>query len=162
NDTATTENYTLSQFTSHISHDLNTPITIIIKNGGLALSKKRSADEYRTALHMISVECEATSQLLDTLLAIARADLVHQKIEWRAVNLTEIVNEVCQQFEAGALVKGQLLQFDIACDIWIRGDQSLLRRTIAILLDNAIKYTPEAGSIMISLTQKERLIELRV
>jgi signal transduction histidine kinase len=46
--------------------------------------------------------------------------------------------------------------------VWIRGDQSLLRRTIAILLDNAIKYTPEAGSIMISLTQKERLIELQV
>jgi two-component system, OmpR family, heavy metal sensor histidine kinase CusS len=152
----------LTQFTSDISHDLSTTITIMMTTAGLALSKKRSSDEYRTALHTISVECDATSQLLDTLLAIARADLVHQKIEWRAVNLTEIVNEVCQQFEAGALVKRQLLRFDAACDIWIRGDQSLLRRAIAILLDNAIKYTPEAGSIIISLTQKGRLIELQV
>jgi two-component system heavy metal sensor histidine kinase CusS len=152
----------VTQFTSDISHDLSTTITIMMTTAGLALSKKRSSDEYRTALRTISIECEATSQLLDTLLAIARADLVHQKIEWRPINLTEIVNEVCQQFEASAKIKRQSLRLQVAHDVWIRGDMSLLRRTVAILLDNAIKYTPETGFIEIMLTQRERLIELEV
>jgi two-component system heavy metal sensor histidine kinase CusS len=152
----------LTQFTGDLSHDLSTTITIMLTTAGLALSRERSNEEYRTALSTISVECEATSQLLDDLLAVARADLVHQNIEWKPVDVSEIVREVCQHFEARAKLKDQSLTVDISSEIWTLGDLSLLRRMVAILLDNAIKYTPESGSVLISLMNRDEIIQLQV
>src|SRR5260370_12396732 len=78
----------LTQFSGDLSHDLSTTITIMLTTAGLALSRDRSNDEYRTALNTISVECEATSRLLEDLLAVARADLMHQNIEWKPVDIS--------------------------------------------------------------------------
>jgi two-component system, OmpR family, heavy metal sensor histidine kinase CusS len=152
----------LTQFTSDISHDLSTTITIMMATAGLALSRDRSPEEYKTALNNINVECEATAQLLDTLLAIARADLVHQKIEWKVINLTELVIEVSQQFQPRAVLKGQIISVQVQDGIWTNGDLSLLRRLVSILIDNAIKYTPVAGSIAVSLERCCGIFELRV
>jgi two-component system heavy metal sensor histidine kinase CusS len=152
----------LTQFTSDISHDLSTAITIMMATTGLALSKERSPEEYRTALNNINVECEATAQLLDTLLVMARTDLVHQKIEWKILNLTELITEVAQQSEPRAIIKGQSIKRQVQDGIFTFGDLSLLRRMVSILVDNAIKYTPQGGSITVSLAQIEKNFELRV
>lgn len=152
----------LTQFTSDISHDLSTTITIMMTTAGLALSRNRSPEEYRSALRSINVECEATAQLLDTLLIIARADLVDQKIEWRSVNLTEVVEEVSRQFEARAVLKEQTIDLHAESNVSIEGDLSLLRRMLSILLDNAIKYTPEKGFIRVSLTREENKAIIQV
>ena len=152
----------LTQFTSDISHDLSTAITIMMTTAGLALSRERSPEEYRTALSNISVECEATAQLLDTLLAIARTDLVHQKIEWKPLNLTELVIEIAQQLEPRSIMKEQSIELQIQTGIVTVGDLSLLRRMVSILLDNAIKYTPQGGSITVSLFPDGDSFALRV
>ena len=152
----------LTQFTSDISHDLNTTITIMMTTAGLALSRDRSPAEYRSALRSINVECEATAQMLDTLLAIARADMVDQKIEWKTINLTEMMEEVSQQFEARAVVKGQFIRMRVESGISIDGDLSLLRRMLSIFLDNAIKYTPERGFITVSLTKEGGKAKIQV
>jgi heavy metal sensor kinase len=152
----------LTQFTGDISHDLSTTITIMLTTASLALSRERSAREYQAALSTISAECEATSHLLENLLAVARADLIHQNIERKPVPISQIVFEMCQHFEARARLKNQTLTSNIAADTWMLGDLSLLRRMVTILLDNAIKYTPESGSILISLTTSGNLIQLAV
>jgi heavy metal sensor kinase len=152
----------LTQFTSDMSHDLSTTITIMMTTVGLALSRDRSPDEYKAALHNINVECEATAQLLGTLLAIARTDLVHQKIEWKPINLTELVIEVSRQFQPRTVLKGQTITLQVQDGIWTNGDLSLLRRMVSILVDNAIKYTPEAGAITVSLARRHDAFELRV
>jgi len=152
----------LTQFTGDISHDLNTTITIMLTTASLALSRERSAGEYRAVLKTIAVECEATSQLLEDLLAVARADLVHQNIENELVHISQVASEICRQFEARARLKSQTLTSSIAAEIWMLGDLSLVRRMMTILLDNAIKYTPESGSILIVLTTDERNIQFVV
>ena len=152
----------LTQFTGDLSHDLSTTITIMLTTAGLALSKQRSAEEYRNALTTISVECEATSRLLEDLLAVARADIVYQKIEFKPVDLADIVREVSQHFDARARLKNQKLGCDVEAGTWILGDVSLLRRMLAILLDNAIKYTPESGAVLVSLVASDGVIHLKV
>ena len=152
----------LTQFTGDLSHDLSTTITIMLTTAGLALGKQRSAEEYRNALTTISVECEATSRLLEDLLALARADMVHQKIEFKRVDLAELVREVCQHFDARARLRNQKLDCDVEAGIWILGDVSLLRRMLTILIDNAIKYTPESGAILVSLGGRGEVIRLKV
>jgi heavy metal sensor kinase len=152
----------LTQFTGDLSHDLSTTITIMLTTAGLALSKQRTAEEYRNALTTISVECEATSRLLGDLLAVARADIVHQKIEFEPVDLAALAREICRQFDARARLKHQKLVYEGRADAWVSGDLSLLRRMITILLDNAIKYTPESGTILVSLAVQGAAIHLKV
>ena len=152
----------LTQFTGDISHDLSTAITIMLTTAGLTLNKQRSAEDYRTALITILAECEATSGLLKDLLAVARADVIHKKIDWEPVNVSELVREVYQHFDAKACLKNHNLGCEVEAEVWMFGDLSLLRRMISILLDNAIKYTPESGSILVSLTVKRGVIHFVV
>jgi two-component system heavy metal sensor histidine kinase CusS len=152
----------LTQFTGDISHDLSTTITIMLTTATLALSRKRSTTEYQAALSTISAECEATSQLLENLLALARADLVHQNIAWQPVYISQMLLETYQHFEARATLNNQVLTSDIEDGIWMMGDATLLRRMVTILLDNAIKYTPKSGSIAISLRMSDNVIKLAV
>jgi heavy metal sensor kinase len=151
----------LTQFTADISHDLNTAIAVILSTSGLALIRERSGEEYREALRSIAVECDATSQLLKNLLTIARTDLP-PSANAEPVALSALVREVCQQFAGRARVKEQRLKQMVEVETWTRGDASLLRRMISILLDNAIKYTPEGGRITVSLRQRSTGIELVV
>jgi signal transduction histidine kinase len=152
----------LTQFTSDISHDLRTTITAMLANAEFALRRRRSEEEYRAALTTIVIECNETSRLLNDLLAASRADIVKQKIEWNALELSTLVNEVCTAISAKSDIKRQTLELHTCSEAWTMGDASLLRRLTTILLDNAIKYTPEHGDIVVSLKRDENTIDLEV
>ena len=152
----------LTQFTGDISHDLNTAITIMLTTIGLALNKDRTKREYQTTLQSVAVECEATTRLLDDLLAVARADFVQQRVDRRHVDFGALVEETCGQFDARARLKQQKLDFSVGGCASVAGDASLLRRMVAILLDNAIKYTPDAGRISVSILESAGVVRLAV
>jgi two-component system heavy metal sensor histidine kinase CusS len=152
----------LTQFTSDISHDLRTTITIMLSTAEVCMRRPRSEKEYRSALDTIARECHATSQLLDDLLAAARADIVKQNILRTAVDLSEVARLTCEHLRAKAEVKGQSLQSRICDDAWTMGDSSMLGRMATILLDNAIKYTPQGGAILVSVGAREGYAELEV
>jgi two-component system heavy metal sensor histidine kinase CusS len=152
----------LTQFTSDISHDLRTTITIMLSTAEVCLRRPRSEKDYRSALDTITRECQATSQLLDDLLAAARADMVKQNIQRTAVDLSEVARITCEQLRAKAEVKSQSLQSRTCGDTWTMGDSSMLGRMVTILLDNAIKYTPEGGTILVSVGARKGYAELEV
>ncbi|MBB5059416.1 heavy metal sensor kinase [Granulicella aggregans] len=137
----------LTQFTSDISHDLRTAITVMLSTSQLALRRERSSTEYRESLETILSECQSTATLLDDLLAASRSDIAKQKIEWGEVDLSILLAECCGHLQARAEMKRQQLTLTIDSHAEIRGDASLLRRLINILLDNAMKYTDEGGAI---------------
>jgi len=139
----------LTQLTSDVSHDLRTTITVMLATTQLALSRPRSNQEYRDSLQTIMEECQSTAALLDDLLAAARADTPEQQIERRPLDLGEIIHEVCDHLLARTEMKHQQLTVELEQEIWILGAASLIRRLVSILLDNAIKYTGEYGSIAI-------------
>jgi two-component system, OmpR family, heavy metal sensor histidine kinase CusS len=152
----------LTQFTGDISHDLRTTITIMLSTAEVSLRRQRSGEQYRSALGTIVRECHATSQLLDDLLAAARADIVKQNIEREPVDLSEVARQACEHLCARAEVKHQSLQSRICGDAWTMGDRSMLGRMVTILLDNAIKYTPEGGAILVSMNARDGWGELEV
>ena len=152
----------LAQFTSDISHDLRTTITIMLSTAEVSLRRQRSEREYRAALETIARECEVTTQLLDDLLAAARMDIVKQNIERVPVNLSEIARQSCEHLKAKAEVKSQSLQSRIADETWTMGDSSMLGRLVTILLDNAIKYTPAGGAIRVCVDTHDGYAELEV
>ena len=138
----------LTQFSADVSHDLRTSITVMLGTAQLSLQRHRSEDEYRDDLGRIANECLTASALLDALLSIARSDAFIHEVAFRSVDLTELVIAGCRRIEDLAESKGILLDWHLPAEpIHVEGDELLLHRLLGILLDNAIKYTPEHGEI---------------
>ena len=152
----------LTQFTSDISHDLRTTLTVMLATAQVSIKKERSVVEYQQAIKTIMLECVTTTQLLDDLLAASRADAGNEDLELSLVPLSEVVEEACIAFRTRAEMKRQVLEIDSQPDCWIVGNLSLLRRLVTILVDNAVKYTPEQGKIFVSLTSDRSGTTLKV
>jgi signal transduction histidine kinase len=126
------------------------------------LRRDRTNEEYCAALRTIALECQATTVLLDDLLAAARADMAQQNINLKPVELSAVVEEVCDHLRARTEMKHQRFQTALAPETWVLGDFSMLRRLANILLDNAVKYTPEYGLISVSVFLQGESVRLEV
>ena len=152
------------QFTSDASHDLRTSIGVILATGQLTLRHQRTEEEYREAISTMVSECDSTSHLLEDLLLLARGDVFPGRIELLPVNITTIVKEVSQRAASLASAKAQQIELHVPPNpIVLLGDNKLLPRLLSILIDNAVKYTPEGGAIRIVLErQADGSVQLRV
>jgi heavy metal sensor kinase len=138
----------LSQFSADASHDLRTSITVMLATAQLSLHRHRSEEEYRDALAKIVTECRTAATLLDALLSLAQSDNFVHEVAFKKINLCELVVNGCRRLEDLAESSGILLDWYLPDEtIYIEGDELLLQRLLGILLDNAIRYTPESGEI---------------
>ncbi len=143
----------LSQFSTDVSHDLRTSITVILATAQLALHRGREQDEERDDLDRIVTECRTASTLLDALLSLARSTTFVHEVAFQKIDLCQLVIAGCRRVEDLANNSGILLDWILPKDsVYIEGDELLLHRLLGILLDNAIKYTPEHGQIYVELT----------
>ncbi|HXC94169.1 MAG TPA: ATP-binding protein [Edaphobacter sp.] len=138
----------LSQFSADASHDLRTSITVMLATAQLSLHRHRSEEEYRDSLAKIVTECRTASTLLDALLSLAQSDNFVHEVAFKKINLCELVISGCRRVEDLAESSGILLDWYLPSEtVYIEGDELLLQRLLGILLDNAIRYTPESGEI---------------
>ena len=154
----------LSQFSADASHDLRTSITVMLATAQLSLHRHRSEDEYRDALGKIVMECRTASTLLDALLSLAQSDNFVHEVAFKRIDLCELVVSGCRRVEDLAESSGILLDWYLPSEtIYIEGDELLLQRLLGILLDNAIRYTPESGEIRaeVSLAGDSALVTVR-
>lgn len=143
----------LSDFSADASHDLRTSITVILATAQLGLRGERRADEYREDLERIMHECQTAATMLDALLSLARSENFMHEVQFTRVNLIELAISGCRRVEDLAESNGVILDWQLPSeDVWVLGDELLLQRLLGILLDNAIKYTPEHGQILVEVT----------
>jgi len=141
-----------AQFTGDASHELRTPVAVIRTAAELALRRNRAAADYEEALRQILAEAERTTILIENLMTLARADSGTTGLQFASVDLAESLREACE--EGRTLAEAREIRFHwelLDIETWVRGDASALRRLFLILIDNAIKYTPEGGEISVSL-----------
>jgi two-component system heavy metal sensor histidine kinase CusS len=138
----------LSQFSADASHDLRTSITVMLATAQLSLHRHRSENEYRDDLNKIVTECRTASTLLDALLALAQSDNFIHEVAFKKIDLCNLVVSGCRRVEDLAESSGIMLDWYLPKEsVHIEGDEVLLQRLLGILLDNAIRYTPENGEI---------------
>ena len=152
----------LRQFTADASHELRTPLSIIRGEAEVALSQKRDEAEYRESLAIVQDEARRLSRMVDDMLALARADDRQQGLKVEEFYLNDLVEDCVKSSQVLALAKAVPLTLDPATDITFSGDESLIRRMIVNLLDNAIKYTPSGGHVSVRLTSKDSSVEIAV
>ncbi len=142
----------VTQFTANASHELRTPLAIIRTTAEVALLREHGdSDRYREALHRILREAEKNSVLLDDLLRLARADASAGKLTLQPLEFAPQIEEVCERVLPLAIDKNILLEYRAGeSGLRVLADPEHLKRLWLILLDNALKYTPSGGSILVS------------
>jgi heavy metal sensor kinase len=139
----------MRRFTADVSHELRTPLTAIRSVGEVGLREPRSGAEYRSIIGSMLEEADRLSGLVDRLLTLSRAESGHAKLTVDTVDLTELAEDVVNYLGVLAEEKGQSLTVDAAGHPRGSADRLVLRQSLVNLVDNAIKYTPNGGSIRI-------------
>jgi signal transduction histidine kinase len=141
----------ISRFTADASHELRTPLAVMRTTAEVALRGAQSAVEQRAALEFIIAEIERTSNLVENLLLMAKADS-GDELRKQGVDIVAALREACAQAEVLARVKGVRFETRLPQgSLSVMGDREALRRLFLILLDNAVKYTPAGGMFVVSL-----------
>ena len=135
-------------FVSDASHELRTPITVILANLNILSSKKD--DLIKTQYQWIDntkEEANRMKQLVDELLFLARSDDRQNKLVFSKIDLSELLLSRMLSFEALAFEKGIRLDYEIADGLYIIGHEGNVKQLLSILLDNAMKYCGDKGSV---------------
>lgn len=140
------------QFVADASHELKTPLTVILANMGIVLSHREETVQSQAKwLEYTQAEASHMKELVGSLLFLAQADDARQTLTLSEVNFSDVVWSSVLPFESVAFEQDKTLTSEIAENIVIQGDEDRLRRLTAILLDNAVKYSDEGGTITLRL-----------
>ena len=141
----------VAQFTADASHELRTPLAILRTRTELALRRPRSEREYREVLEQLLQGLERSSDLVERLMLLARADSGDPILQHEPVQLNAILRSVCEQGATLAAAKNLRFQAQLSAqDMTLEGDADFLERLFLILIDNAVKYTAPEGEIVVS------------
>lgn len=150
----------LSDFSSDLAHELRTPISNLMTQTQVALSKARSADEYREVLYSNLEEYDRLARMIGDMLFLAKADnglLVQQS---GPVNLAEEVRQLFEFYEAWSDELG--IGLDSVGEGIVPGDRLMLRRAISNLLSNAIRHAPRGGTVRVRIERIGQDVRLSV
>ncbi len=137
----------LKDFSSDLAHELRTPISNLMTETQVALSRARSADEYREVLVSNAEEYDRLARMTGDMLFLAQSDNGLLMPSREPVDLAREVHELFDFFDA--LAEEKALQLSLAGSGQVSGDKLMLRRALANLLSNAIRHTPAGGSIQV-------------
>jgi heavy metal sensor kinase len=142
----------ITRFTADASHELRTPITVIRTTSEVILQKSRTCEEYREMVGQILRESEFTSELIDQLLTLARADADIAQLSLEPTDLRELIGELDSGSRTLAHSRGIDWSVQIPTDpLVVLADRPHLRRLLLILIDNACRYTQRGGSVRLKL-----------
>lgn len=141
------------QFVADASHELKTPLTVILANNNIMLSHQSStvADE-KQWLESTEEEANHMKKLIDNMLFLAKSDAGTAKVQLCEVNFSEIVEGCALNFEPVAFEKEILIDAEhIKEDVLLQGDPTQLNQLAHILTDNAVKYASPGTTVTLRL-----------
>ncbi|HYL64946.1 MAG TPA: heavy metal sensor histidine kinase [Candidatus Methylomirabilis sp.] len=151
------------RFIADASHELRTPLAILRGEAEVAMSQPgRKAEDYRESLRILQEETSRLIKIVEDLFTLSRADSGQYALTPQDVYLEEVVADCAHSARTLAREKNIELSVDASAECLVRGDQTLLRRMILNLLDNAIKYTSDGGRVEIACRAADTEFEVHV
>jgi signal transduction histidine kinase len=138
------------RFVADASHELRTPVTVIRSVTDVALAQPLSLEEYVAVLRDVNAEAERLSQLINVLLALARADEGQVQLDREPVRLDLLAFDVALTIEPLAVERGITLQVEKLEPAMVLGDTARLIQAMMSLVDNALTYTNAGGTVTLS------------
>jgi signal transduction histidine kinase len=140
----------IKEMSDNIAHDLKSPLTRIRGQAEVALTSGSALPEYEAMAASAIEECDRLLEMINTMLFISRSEAGVTRPELKPMDVGAVVRDACGLFQASAEDK----RINLACQtpdrLPMKGDIRLIQRMLGNLLDNAIKYTAEGGSVMVS------------
>jgi signal transduction histidine kinase len=151
------------EFTADASHELRTPLSVIEAHTSLALQQERSNEWYRTAFTRIDRESQRMRRLLDDLLWLARFDVSQAPPHAEPIDLGILASQTVDRFGIVAQTRHLALTLDAAPGgNIVAAPPEWLDRLLGTLLDNACKYSPDGGSVRVSVAPDGARVRLTV
>jgi two-component system, OmpR family, sensor histidine kinase BaeS len=147
------------QLVADIAHELRTPLTVL--KGELEYLQDGLSQPTPQTLHRLAEEVDLLSRLVADLRLVSLADTDGLRLERCNLNLTELTREVMTAFERQAQTVGKHLQFE-AESVRLELDPERIRQVLYNLLDNALRHTPEGGTVRCAIRKAEQQILLEI
>jgi len=147
-----------------ISHEFRTPLTVIRGESEIALrGKVKTKAEYQETLARIVEQADQTTRLVDDLLFIARADAGEPRLKVRLLSLNNLLTTTCADFTAQAEKLSISIELELGREeISLMGDTGRLRQVFSILIDNALRYSSQGGTVTVSLGRDGKDVVVKV
>lgn len=153
------------QFIADASHELKTPLTVILADANILLSHPdQTVQQQEKWVDYIQSEAQRMKDMVQDMLYLARHDAGTPNAAAAPQKLcfSDLVWSALLPFESVAFERGVTLDADILPDLFVMGDESQLRRLVMILLDNACKYTAAPGEVTVKVRTAQDRLTLRV
>lgn len=152
---------TEQQFTSDASHELRTPMSVIMAQCELSLEEPQTNEEYEEALEVIQRQGRKMTKLINDMLDFTRLEMHAERYPLEATDLSGLTESICADM---ALIRDQDIEltWDVTPGVTIRGNRDLLSRMLTNLLSNAYRYGRPGGHIAVTLRRTCDGMELAV
>jgi len=141
----------MQRFTADAAHEFRTPLAALRTTADLSLKRERDPEEYRESLTEVGMIAERMNRLAEGLLSIARGDLSPNRQDLERIDFRSLVSSVADEMRPLFDDRDLRLEVDVPPKvISIQADQDSLRRLLAILLDNALKYSYPGGQVTLT------------
>lgn len=149
------------QFTSDASHELRTPVAVINSECEYILDCASSLSDAKESVSSIKRQSDKMSKLISELLTISRMDKENLKINFEDVDISELLNFVCDEQEE-IQNNSITLHRNISADIHAKSDQMLIARMFVNLISNAYTYGKENGNIWVTLYREDSNVIIKI
>ncbi|HEY6154748.1 MAG TPA: heavy metal sensor histidine kinase [Candidatus Udaeobacter sp.] len=150
----------LSQFSADLAHELRTPIANMLGEAQVALTRDRSAIEYREIIESTVAECERLSRIVDNLLFVARVDAAREPIARKRFDARAAAEKIADFYQTAA--DDHHVTITCSGDGQIYADPDLFERAVGNLIDNALRFTAKHGSINVEVAKHNSDFEVAV
>jgi heavy metal sensor kinase len=140
----------IKEINDNIAHDLKSPITRIRGFAEVSLTSGSSLKEYESMAGNTVEECDRLLDMINTMLLISKTEAGVGQFEEKEMDVTQVVRDAAELFFPLAEDGGLTLVCDTTDRLHIKGDIRMIQRMISNLLDNAVKYTPAGGKVVVS------------
>jgi len=143
------------QFTSDVSHELRTPLFSLKGEIEVALSKERSSEEYGKSLGECIERVNFLIKMVNDLFLISRFELKKVDLDFAPINLDEMLKDLYDFFLPMAQEKNLNFVIERSDNVSVNADKTRIYQLFSNLMENAIKFTPDNGSVILSLITQD-------
>ncbi|MFM0741160.1 heavy metal sensor histidine kinase [Paraburkholderia xenovorans] len=150
----------LTQFSSDLAHDMRTPLTNLLAEAQVALSQRRSKDDYRAVIESSVDELQRLSRLIESMLFLARTDNAQRRLSLQRIDARAEALRVAGYYEIMASDAG--VEIAVNGEAHFVGDVLLVQRALSNLISNALVHAPRGSTVEVNCVERARHVELSV
>jgi signal transduction histidine kinase len=144
----------MRRFMADAAHELRTPLAVLRGHADVALQKDRDGTEYREVLGDVSREAARLADIVERMLLLARAEAGDWPTAQESLFLDDVILDVGNAGRALGGSRGVRIEVGDLDEAPVRGDPALLRQLLMALVDNAVKFSPDGGTVRLSLLRQ--------